>query len=68
MSKSEKGDDGFVIASGQPAILLHAPEKAFDFITVAVIFFVQRERLSAVGAIRAIGAIGNNDGNALFGA
>ena len=62
MPKSEKGNDGFIIASGQSSALLHAAEKAFNLVSVAVIFCVERDRFQAVRPVR------NDDGNALFSA
>ena len=62
MPKSEKGNDGFVIASGQPSALLHPAEKAFNLVSVTVIFCVERDRFQAVRSVR------NDNNNTLFSA
>ena len=59
MPKSEKGDDTFITAGSQPSVLLPAAKKALGFVTVAVIFNVQR------GRIHAVEVTGNDPGDAL---
>ena len=60
MPKGEKRNDGFIVASGQPPVLLHATEKALNFVSVTVVFFVQWDGLQAVGPI------GNDNDNPLL--
>jgi len=42
MPESQERDNGFFVARGQAPVLLEAAKKAFDFVAVAVGFFVHR--------------------------
>ena len=64
MPESQKGDNGLVVARGQAAVLLQAPEKPLDFVAVAVGVFVHRQGFGAVrvagddGLDAVLGAVG----------
>ena len=62
MPEGQKGDDGFFVAGDQAAVLFQAPEKALDFVAVAVGFLIHRQRFGAVGVA------GNDNFDAALGA